>query len=330
LYLDEPGIHIFAGFKGTRLEDELKYLIREYRPGGIVLFRRNIEGHEQIKDLVAGAQAMALEELHRPLLVAIDQEGGQVQRLAPHFNKLPSAQSLAQEGPHAVTEWARISAEDLKEIGIHINFAPVLDIIPDGNHHFMDTRSLGSTPEKVSELGQLWIQTLQAHRISATAKHFPGLGRAELDPHHFAPVINRDSPEEFRRHLIPFEFAVKAGVHCMMTSHAVYPAIDPDWPATLSRIINYAWLRERLRFTGILFSDDLDMAAISEEFSPREIVDQGLSCRTDFFLICQKSENIDTFSNALVSRIANEGPMQEAHQESVKRIAGIFRFHFTD
>jgi beta-N-acetylhexosaminidase len=327
LHLDEPGIHIFAGFKGTRLEDELKYLIREYHPCGIVLFRRNIEGHEQIKDLVAGAQAMALEELHRPLLVAIDQEGGPVQRLDPHFNKLPSAQFLAQQGPDAIIEWARISAMDLQEIGIQINFAPVLDIIPGGDNHFMDTRSLGSTPEKVSELGQIWIETLQANGISATAKHFPGLGRAELDPHHFAPVINRDNEEEFRTHLIPFEFAVKAGVHCMMTSHAVYPAMDPDWPATLSRTINYTWLRRRLGFKRILFSDDLDMAAISKKYSPTEIVDKGLSCGTDFFLLCQKSENIEKFSHAL-AEISNGSSVQQIHRESVERIAGIFRFHF--
>lgn len=326
--LDEPGIHIFAGFKGTRLEDELKHLIMEYRPGGIVLFKRNIEGREQLKDLVAGAQAMALEELHRPLLVAIDQEGGLVQRLAPHFNRLPSARELAEEGPAGITRWAAICAQDLKEIGIHINFAPVLDIIPEGVAHFMDGRCLGSTPEKVSEFGKLWIETLQSCDISATAKHFPGLGQAELDPHHFAPVITNDSPEEFRRHLIPFDAAIKAGVHCIMSSHACYTSIDPDCPATLSPIINSRCLREHLAFRGILFSDDLDMAAISENYTPPEVVSRALSCSTDFLLLCQNSDNIEPFSRALVTQIDNHTHLNEAHKKSVERIMDIFRFHF--
>jgi beta-N-acetylhexosaminidase len=328
LHLDEPGTHIFAGFNGTCVEDELRYLISEYRPGGIVLFRRNIQGREQVKELVAAAQAIALEELNHPLLVCIDQEGGLVQRLDPHYTRLPAAQALAAEGPQSVTDWARISARDLKQIGIHINFAPVLDIIPEGENHFMDSRCFGSTPETVAELGRLWIEALQNNGISATGKHFPGLGRAELDPHHFAPVINKDSPEEFRRHLVPFEAAVKAGVHCMMSSHAVYPAIDPDWPATLSLIINSTWLRDRLGFGGILFSDDLDMAAISEKHPPREIVDRGLCCGTDFFLLCQKSENIEPFFSALTDQVAGRRVIREAHENSIKRITDIFRFHF--
>ena len=327
MHLDEPGIHIFVGFRGTGLEEELKYLIKEYRPGGIVLFKRNIEGREQLKDLVAGAQAMAMNELGRPLLVAIDQEGGLVQRLAPWFNSLPSAQALADQGPHAIIRWARVAALDLKEIGIHINFAPVLDIMPVTANHFMGTRCLGSTPEKVSELGTLWIETLQQHGISATAKHFPGLGRAELDPHHFAPVINHDSPEEFRRHLIPFESAVTNGVHCMMTSHAVYPAIDPHWPATLSAVINSTWLRQRMRFNGILFSDDLDMAAISAEFEVREIVERGLTCGIDFLLLCQKIDSIEPFSGSLSAAISSSGVLREAHRTSINRITDIFRFH---
>ncbi len=92
----KPGIHLFIGFRGVRLEDELKYLIREYRPGGIVLFKRNIEGREQLKTLVSSAQAFAMEELKRPLFFAIDQEGGSVQRLSPHFRSIPSARSLAR------------------------------------------------------------------------------------------------------------------------------------------------------------------------------------------------------------------------------------------
>lgn len=327
---DQPGIHIFAGFKGIHLEEELKNLIEEIRPGGIVLFRRNVESPQQVKDLVAGAQELARAKLGRPLLVAIDQEGGTVQRLAPHFTNLPSAGSLASQGASAITQWTTTAAADLKEIGVQINFAPVLDIVPGMPDHFMFSRSLGSAPDTVSRLGKTWIDALQDHGISATAKHFPGLGRAELDPHHFSPAITKDSLEEFRRHLIPFQAAIDAGVHCMMTSHAVYPAIDPGRPATLSRIINHTWLREQMGFTGVLFSDDLDMAAIYENYPPETVIRQGFECSLDFFLLCQKSESIEPFYRELTDRLRDDGELRAAHSQSLTRIAELFHIHFPE
>lgn len=327
LDLNDPGIHLFVGFRGFGLKGELESIIREYRPGGIVLFKRNIEGRRQVERLAAEARKFALEELGRPLLIAIDQEGGPVQRLAPHFTDLPSAKKLAGEGPEAIQMWARKAAADLVEIGIQINFAPVLDIVPEGNH-FLHPRSLGSTPQQVAELGRVWIKSLQENGVSATAKHFPGLGRAALDPHHFAPVIQDDRLDKFLDDLVPFRAAVDAGVHCMMTSHAVYPAIDPARPATLSREINHRVLREDLGFGGVLFSDDLDMEAIGANYSPDKVLELGLACGTDFVLLCQKIDNIGPFHYALAALIERDEGLRRAHIESRARIGRLLRFHF--
>jgi beta-N-acetylhexosaminidase len=324
----EAGVHLFIGFRGLGLEDELKGLIREYGPGGVVLFKRNIEGPEQLENLVADAQAFAMGELGRPIFFAIDQEGGSVQRLVPHFTSIPSARELAGQGPDAVCRWAKKCAADLRRIGIQINFAPVLDIVSDGEKHFMWPRSFGSAPAIVSDLGALWIETLQANGVSATAKHFPGLGRAELDPHHFSPVIADKSTDGFHHDLIPFSAAVRVGVNCVMTSHAVYSAVDPGRPATLSQEINLRWLRQRLGFGGVLFGDDLDMAAISENYSPEEIAFQGLSCATDFFLICQKSESIEPMYRALTDQIDRDASLRQFHFDTIKRVEMLRRFHF--
>jgi len=326
--MSEPGIHLFIGFSGVRLEEELKYLIREYRPGGIVLFKRNIEGREQLKTLVSSAQALAMEELKRPLFFAIDQEGGTVQRLSPHFLSIPSARSLAEQGREAVAQWAAACAADLREIGIQINFAPVLDIVAEGKEHFMETRSFGSIPAKVSDLGTIWIETLQANGVSATAKHFPGLGRAQLDPHHFAPVIADEKGDDFHLHLIPFRSAIRAGVNCVMTSHAVYRTVDNLHPATLSYEIGHRWLRERLGFGGVLFGDDLDMAAISENYSPEEIAFLGLSCSMDFFLLCQKSESIEPMHRALADQLDRNQSLQRFHCATIQRLEMLRLFHF--
>ncbi len=325
--MSEAGDHLFIGFKGLDIDQELRHLIREYHPSGAVLFKRNIEGREQLKALVSSARACAMEECGRPLLFAIDQEGGSVQRLASHFSSLPSARSLAEKGRESVAEWAAICARDLKEIGVEINFAPVMDIVDDPENHFMTSRSFGSTPEKVSELATVFIETLQAKGISATAKHFPGLGRARLDPHHFAPVIEGDREEDFRRDLVPFSAAVKAGVNCMMTSHAVYPSVDPGLPATFSNEICGLLLRQRMGFSGVLFADDLDMAAICENFSPADSARLGLACSIDFFLLCQKSENIEPMYRALCDQLQADSSLRGFHGLSVQRIEKLRRFH---
>ena len=194
----------------------------------------------------------------------------------------------------------------------------------------MESRSFGSTPARVSDLGTIWIETLQANGISATAKHFPGLGLAELDPHHFAPVISDKSMEKFHLHLIPFMAALRAGVNCVMTSHAVYPAVDPEWPATLSHEICLLWLRQRLGFGGVLFTDDLDMAAIAENYSPQEIALRGLSCAADFFLICQKSESIGPMYAALADQLDRNESLQRFHGDTIERFELLRRFHFAE
>ncbi len=324
----EAGIHLFIGFRGLSLQEELKDLIREYRPGGIVLFRRNIDGRAQLMNLVSSAQAFAIEELKRPVFFAIDQEGGSVQRLTPHFSSIPSARSLAEQGREAVSRWAATCAADLRDIGIQINFAPVLDIVPEGNEHFMESRSFGSIPTTVSEFGTIWIETLQSNGISATAKHFPGLGRAELDPHHFAPVIADESDNDFRLDLIPFRSAVEAGVNCVMSSHAVYRVVDHVHPATFSHEICRGCLREDLGFGGILFADDLDMAAISENYSPEEAAFLGLSCSTDFFLLCQRTESIEPMYRALLDQLGRNRSLQAFHSDSIRRLEKLRRFHF--
>lgn len=324
------GVHLLVGFRGLGLEQELRSIIKDFHIGGIVLFKRNIETREQLLNLLREAQAYAREILGRPLWVAIDQEGGPVQRLVPPFAQLPSAHDLAVQGKQALVEWSTKAALDLRQCGIQINFAPVLDVLPEEESHFMRERCLGSDPHRVAELGKLWIEILQKNGISATAKHYPGLGMAQSDPHHFAPVIYWESREAMERALLPFREAVKAGVHGVMTSHARYPFLDSEWPATLSPSINRDWLRNRLHFDGVLFSDDLDMAAVSGNYSWQEIVRQGIYSTIDFFLLCQAPENIEPFYKALHNMLIAGSPASELHQQSLRRIEKLFRQHHVD
>lgn len=321
------GIHLLVGFQGTELDYGLKAIIKNFQIGGIVLFRRNIETKPQLLDLLREMQAFARETLGRPLWLTIDQEGGPVQRLAPPFTQLPSARQLANQGAAAIIEWTTRAALDLQKCGIQINLAPVLDVPPAEQSHFMTERCLGSDPIQVAELGKVWIDVLQKHGVSATAKHYPGLGHAESDPHHFAPVIRWNSQEEMEEALLPFRAAVKAGVHCVMTSHARYPAMDPDWPATLSSIINEKWLRHQLLFEGVLLSDDLDMAAVAGNYSWQEMAERGLEASIDFFLVCQQAENIELLYESLYNAVKNGRNLSELHHGSLRRIEKLFAQH---
>lgn len=324
---DHPGIHLLVGFGGVTFEQELKLLMRDFHIGGIVLFKRNIQSPEQLHSLLSDAQGFAVERLGRRLWVAIDQEGGPVQRFGPGFFQLPSAHDLSLGGADSVEEWGRKSAMDLRRMGIQINLAPVLDVFSREPSHFMEARCLGSDPVQVARLGRLWIQALQGSQVSATAKHFPGLGRAESDPHQDVPVIHWHNESEMERDLLPFREAVRAGVHCVMTSHSIYPFLDPRWPATLSPKIGDEWLRRRLGFEGVLLSDDMDMAAISGRYTTEEIVRQGFASTVDFLLSCQHPENIEPLARALTDGCRRESRMRLAHEHSLKRLERLGGHH---
>jgi beta-N-acetylhexosaminidase len=268
-----------------------------------------------------------MEFLGRPLWVSIDQEGGPVQRLIPPFTCLPSARELALQGAGAVMDWAATAARELREVGVQVNLAPVLDVMPEGKPTFMEERSLGANPERVADLGRVWIDALQRNGVSATAKHYPGLGSAELDPHHFAPVIRWSSDAAMWRDILPFQKAIEAGVHCIMTSHALYPDLDQEWPATLSPNVSRSLLREKLGFEGVLLSDDMDMAAILENYSWDVVVRQGLLSSIDFFLLCQHSKNVEPFYRALSDATTRDSVLANAHNESLKRIERFLNRH---
>ena len=324
----EPGVRLLLGFEGTDADGGLKELIREYRPGGLVLFRRNIRDRAQLKALLDAADACARETLGRSLWVSIDQEGGPVRRLTPpHWPELPSAKELAGEGEEAVQRHAAETARELASLGIRIDLAPVLDVVSAQAPNFMDERSFGSDPQIVSRLGTACIRAYQDNGVSATAKHYPGLGLAELDPHHFAPVIRHPDEEALQRDLLPFRKAVRAGVHCVMTSHALYSFLDPELPATLSRRINSDMLRNELGFQGVLLSDDMDMAAMREQYGFREMVRLGLSATVDFFLLCQKPESIEPFYRALCDAVTDGSERAGLHEDSLRRIERLFSLH---
>ncbi|WP_348944314.1 beta-N-acetylhexosaminidase [Chitinibacter sp. FCG-7] len=266
---------VMVGFDGFVPNAHIEQLIREQRVGGVILFRRNIESPAQVAALCRRLQEINAEVSDIPLLIGIDQEGGMVMRIEEGVTPLPSAMAYASGyASHAVAgcspadceELHRIGADELRQMGININFAPSLDINNNRNNPVIGVRSFGENSPTVTVYGLAAMRGIQAAGIAATAKHFPGHGDTASDSHYALPVIAHDKSRLDAVELAPFKAAIAAGVDAIMTAHVVFPAIESDTatPATLSRKVLSGLLREELGFSGVIVTDCLEMDAISD------------------------------------------------------------------
>ncbi|WP_157670084.1 beta-N-acetylhexosaminidase [Chitinibacter sp. GC72] len=266
---------VMVGFDGFVPNTHIESLIREQRVGGVILFRRNIESPAQVAALCRRLQEINAEVSDIPLLIGIDQEGGMVMRIEEGVTPLPSAMAYASGyASHAVAgcspadceQLHRIGADELRQMGININFAPSLDINNNRNNPVIGVRSFGENSPTVTVYGLAAMRGIQAAGIAATAKHFPGHGDTASDSHYALPVIAHDKSRLDAVELAPFKAAIAAGVDAIMTAHVVFPAIEPDTatPATLSHKVLSGLLREELGFSGVIVTDCLEMDAISD------------------------------------------------------------------
>jgi beta-N-acetylhexosaminidase len=267
---------------GLWLDASDRQLLRQPEVGGLILFARNTESPAQVRELVRSIRAVRTD-----LIIAIDQEGGRVQRLRKDVQRLPPLADLARKaGPEACEaagQAAWLMATEMLACGIDISFAPVLDL-DHGRSEVIGNRSLGAEPETVSRLGEAYIQGLHRAGMAATGKHFPGHGWAEADSHTDLPVDERSEAEIRASDLVPFA-ALAGMLDGIMPAHVVYPAVD-TLPAGFSR----RWLQDILRvecgFEGVIFSDDLTMAGAHAVGGMSDRVDAALASGCDMLLVC--------------------------------------------
>jgi len=327
----DPGIEIgqlfMVGMPGPQLDKETETLIHEHHVGGIILFSRNIEDPLQLGALCRDLQTAALKGQEFPLFLAVDQEGGRVARLKEPFTSFPGNAAIgAHEEPvKKAIEFATVTAKEMKVVGLNMNLAPVVDVQRGEIEKHLAGRSFGEDPERVAFLGRTVVKHLQKNGIMAVAKHFPGLGRADVDPHVLLPKINIGLEELERVHFPPFAAAIKEGVCGMMTSHAIYPALDPERPATLSPVVLTVVLREKMGFRGLTITDDLEMGAIAAEWSVAEGALKSFQAGADVLLICKDQghvrESLDRMQRALTEGLITKKRLAQ----SLKRIKKMKR-----
>ena len=307
-----------VGMPGPHLDKETHKLIRKDHIGGIILFSRNIEDPVQLATLCRDLQAAALKRF--PLFLAVDQEGGRVARLKEPFRSFPgnTAIGMDEKPVKKAIEFATVTSREMRVVGLNMNLAPVVDVQRGEIEKHLAGRSFGEDPELVAFLGRAVVKHLQKNGIMAVAKHFPGLGRADVDPHFHLPKINIELEELERINFPPFAAAIEEGVCGMMTSHAIYPALDPDRPATLSPLVLTELLRERMGFRGLTITDDLEMGAIAGDWSVADGALKSFQAGADILLICKDQsrarESLDLMRRAFAKGTISTERLTQSHE----------------
>lgn len=273
-----------VGFDGTSIPPEVRAIAREFDLGGVILFARNVESPEQVAEIAVDAQQMARD---LPLWVGVDQEGGRVARIRQPLTEWPPMAALGRADDEALAaRFASAMAAELAALGVSIDFAPVLDVLTNPRNPAIGDRALAGRPDAVARLGAAIVRGLQEGGIAACGKHFPGHGDTGVDSHLDLPVLEH-SPDRLEAvDFVPFRAAIDAGVAAIMTGHLLVPALDDANPATLSRAIVTGVLRGRVGFDGLVFTDDLDMKAISGRTSRESAVTAAIGAGCDVALMC--------------------------------------------
>lgn len=307
---------LVGGFAGPDIDPDFAELARAGRVGGVVLFRRNLPSLHEVRSLTG-----QLHQLHKdpPLLVALDQEGGRVQRLKAPFPEMPPMRSFGQRGDEDLC-WAsgRIVGAALRSLGFDQNYAPVLDVDSNPNNPVIGDRAFSSNPELVSRLGVMFGKALESVGVAACGKHFPGHGDTEIDSHLALPTIKHPRSRLEALEWVPFLHASKCGLSSIMTAHLVLEAFDEN-PSTLSGPV-LSILRKELGFAGVIVSDDLEMKAIADHFGVAEAAVLAVQAGCDQVLICEHPHLVDEAFRAL-QRAVHEGQLSaEQIRQSADRV----------
>lgn len=278
---------------GTDIDEELVSLINDINPGGIILFKENYDSKLQIKRFCRNLQKIAkTTRLKIPLFISVDQEGGSVIRLPPPFTQLPTARELGAKGSDFVYNSASQIATELKEVGINMNHAPVLDIDTNNKNPIIGDRSFGNEPDIVTQMGIEFSKGLQDNNIISTGKHFPGHGHSETDSHKILPIVRLSRERLLDVEIYPFKVAILQGIDTIMSAHVLYPALDKEYPATLSKKIITDILRIKLGFKGVIITDDLSMKAITSYYCLDEACYLAVRAGINMLLVTHQSYKV--------------------------------------
>jgi beta-N-acetylhexosaminidase len=328
---------LWIGFSGPAAA--LRGRLERGEAGATIVFKRNlaitVDAGEERCDL--DAVAAMTSELHRsapdgtPALIAIDQEGGVVQRVRAPATRWPAMAALDRfaDPEDAVIAEAvgRAIGDELAALGFDIDFAPVLDVHTNPANPIIGDRAFGSDAEAVARRGLAFARGLDAAGVIACGKHFPGHGDTGTDSHLELPRVDHGWDRLERVELLPFRRAAAAGLPMIMTAHVVFAALDAARPATLSREVMTGLLRERMGFRGVIVSDDLDMRAIADHVGAGAAAVAAVRAGCDVLLLCKDEGHQAEAEAALIRAAESDAELRGRIAESAERVRALKRAH---
>ena len=314
---DKVGQLLMIGIHGKTLNDDAKFMLNEYRVGGIILFDRNMESKDQVKSLITDINKTGKSAGLTPLFIGIDQEGGAVARMEDQLIKVPPAEELSKEPIEQAVSLAKQSGTELKDLGFNINFAPVADL------GLTYGRSFSTNPDDVVRYASAVGKAYDEAGLWYSYKHFPGIGKTDVDLHadtSVVPVSKETLLNEDTKVFVDLIKQSKPNTYAIMVSHAMYPQIDAAHPSSLSKAIITDWLRKDMGYNGVVVTDDMDMGALAKHYTFSDMAVQSILAGSDILLVCHEYEHMQEAYNGLMKAVKDGRISKERLDESVKRI----------
>lgn len=330
---EKVGQLLVAGILGTEPGEDAVQAIQDYQVGGIILFGRNVESADQLVALTNGLKA--LNGNYVPLFLCVDQEGGRVDRMPPEVDRTPGAgqvgESLSQEDAGAA--YGALLSAECAAFGFNLDFAPSLDIWSNPENTVIGDRAFGVEWESVSAFGFHAVGAMEeAGTVIPVVKHFPGHGDTSVDSHVDLPVVDKTLDELWQSELVPFDMALSGEywgeqkmdpAPAVMVAHILMTQIDPDLPASLSPAVVTSLLRQGMGYEGVVCTDDLTMAAISDTYGMGEAAVLAVEAGCDLLLVCHEADNLTAAREALLAAVDSGRISMERLDQSVYRILSL-------
>ena len=323
------------------LNDEIRNCIKSHGFGGVIVFSENIENTEQTVRLIDDMQNASVSGGNLPLLIAADQEGGRVARLATGTSMSGNMSLGALNDKKTAKEYAQIIGSELNALGINVDFAPVMDVNNDPNNPVINIRSFSSDPNIVADMGEAFIEGLHEEGISTALKHFPGHGDTGTDSHTGLPCIDKSYDEIKKLELVPFKRGIETDSDMIMTAHIQFPQIEKETytsvktgeeislPATLSKTMITDVLRGDMGYNGVVVTDSLNMAAIKDHFTLEDTAKLAINADVDMLLIpfypmnADDIAQFDEYINSIAEMVKNKEIDEDTITRSAERIVAL-------
>lgn len=319
---EKIGQMMIIHYREPKLDETLNNMLKTIKPGGFIFFKENLVTYEDSLELIKNIKDSA----KIPMFLSIDQEGGKVDRLKTikgiSFSNMPTMSEIGKTNDEEIAygTGAQI-AHNLKMLDLNMNFAPVLDIYSNPKNTVIGTRSFGDNAEIVSKMGLALSKGLKDNNIIPVYKHFPGHGNTETDSHIDLPIVSKTKEELLKEEIIPFQKAIANDADVIMIGHLAVPSITNSYiPASLSKKIITSFLKEEIGYQNLVITDALNMKALTNNYSEKEIIEKSINAGVDILLM---PENPINAVNVIKEGITSGSIKEEQINNSVKKILNL-------